>query len=167
MENYNSGIFIDLDGTLANSLMVMRNVYEEFLRSFDRSGSDEEFNRLNGPPLAVVVADLAQTHALGEDIESLLRQYWQRIEAAYETVEPNPGALTLLKVATECNLKIGIVTSNMSYLAAAWVNRLNIESNIDIIIGGDTVNLGKPHPEPYLSALQQTRCLASRSFAVE
>ncbi|WP_156995453.1 HAD family hydrolase, partial [Elstera litoralis] len=75
--------------------------------------------------------------------------------------------LTLLKVATECNLKIGIVTSNMSYLAAAWVNRLNIESNIDIIIGGDTVNLGKPHPEPYLSALQQTRCLASRSFAVE
>jgi beta-phosphoglucomutase-like phosphatase (HAD superfamily) len=46
-----SGLFIDLDGTLADSLGVLRRVYFLFLREFDQEGSDAEFDRLNGPKI--------------------------------------------------------------------------------------------------------------------
>lgn len=167
MDKFKSGIFIDLDGTLANSLSVMRVVYDKFLHSFDRLGTTEEFNRLNGPPLAVVVADLAQTHALKGNIEDLLKFYWELIESAYETVDPNPGALELLKTAKDCNIPTAVVTSNMSFLAEAWLKRLGAKNYIDTIIGGDSVQRGKPDPEPYLRALTRLGCSAPHSFAVE
>jgi len=42
-----------------------------------------------------------------------------------------------------------------------------MENLVDIIVGGDNVERGKPDPEPYLKALQRTGCDALASLAVE
>src|SRR5688572_8005467 len=57
-------LLLDFDGTLADSLGVMRSVYDQFLLSHDKEPSDAEFESLNGPPLFEVVRRLKCTHGL-------------------------------------------------------------------------------------------------------
>src|SRR5271166_2066937 len=56
------GLFLDLDGTLADSLGVLRRVYFCFLREFNQEGSDAEFDRLNGPKLSEIVGALQKKY---------------------------------------------------------------------------------------------------------
>ena len=59
-----SGLFLDLDGTLADSLTALKNVYHSFLAAFGASGDEVEFQRLNGPPLGEIIERLRMTHKL-------------------------------------------------------------------------------------------------------
>ena len=161
------GLFVDLDGTLADSLSVMRQVYRRFLSNHGRPDDDGEFDRLNGPPLAQVVGHLARDHGLAEPLEILVAQYWQLIEQAYESVAPMAGAAELLAVAREFALPVALVTSNDGALAARWLARVGLADGFTAIIGGADVTHGKPDPEPYHLALRRTGCRAAVSWAVE
>jgi phosphoglycolate phosphatase-like HAD superfamily hydrolase len=59
-----AGLFLDLDGTLADSLSLMRANYDRLLARHDRQGSDAEFDRMNGPPLSLVSQELIRAHGL-------------------------------------------------------------------------------------------------------
>ena len=167
MTSSHHGLFVDLDGTLADSISVMRSVYDRFLVGFGKRGSDAEFSRLNGPPLTEILVDLARTHDLSQPLPSLLSTYQTLIEAAYRNVAPNSGASDLLQSARDHGLRVGVVTSNASSLTRAWLQRVNLDLNVDVIVGGDDVSAGKPDPEPYRLALQRSGCTAAASFAVE
>jgi phosphoglycolate phosphatase-like HAD superfamily hydrolase len=58
------GLFLDLDGTLADSLGVLRRSYFRFLREFNQEGSDAEFDRLNGPKLSEIIGTLQREYHL-------------------------------------------------------------------------------------------------------
>lgn len=161
------GLFLDLDGTLADSLSVMKTVYGRFLQHFGKTATAEEFNRLNGPPLTTVVALLAEWHGLSEPLPSLIGQYWAMVDAAYAEVVPNPGAEVLLRTATDCGWPVCIVTSNKASLARHWLETCNLSQYVADIIGGEHVTKGKPAPEPYLLALEKTGCSAAASLAIE
>src|SRR5580704_17524657 len=90
------GLFLDLDGTLADSLGVLRCVYFRFLREFNREGSDAEFDRLNGPKLSEIIGALqTKYHLTGEP--SILHAFYNRlIDAAYEEVLPQQGSRKLI-----------------------------------------------------------------------
>jgi HAD superfamily hydrolase (TIGR01509 family) len=145
----------------------MRGVYVRFLAHFDRSGSDAEFDRLNGPPLIEVIADLARTHGIALPTASLLIIYREMVEDAYRNVAPCPGAADLLQTARQSGIPVAIVTSNYASLTWAWLRVVGLEEMVDVVIGGDEVQCGKPDPEPYLTALQRTGCERSLSLAVE
>ena len=161
------GLFIDLDGTLADSLSVMRLVYGRFLGHFGKSASDDEFERLNGPPLAEVVADLSRTHSITRPAASLLEIYWGFIDDAYRDVRPRAGAADLLRTARSRGARVGVVTSSATGLTRRWLQGVGLEELVDVIVGGDAVRRGKPDPEPYAHAMERTGCAAADSLAVE
>ena len=80
------GLLVDMDGTLADSLSVMRLVYGRFLESFGIQGTDDGFERVNGVPLRIVVERLKQTHELEPDERALLRQFVTEIDRGYDDV---------------------------------------------------------------------------------
>lgn len=77
-------ILIDLDGTLADSLSVMRIAYRRFLEQFQVEPTDAEFDSLNGPPLPEVIRRLKVSHALKDDEQLLLAGYYDIIDQAYK-----------------------------------------------------------------------------------
>ncbi len=160
-------LFLDLDGTLADSLSVMRAVYGDFLARFGESGSEAEFDRLNGPPLAEVVADLARTHAIDLPPASLVEIYWGLVEEAYLKVVPRAGAAELLRSARAQGMAVGVVTSSSARLTRTWLGKVGLHEQVDVIVGGEDVARGKPDPEPYAIALQRAGCEAAASLAVE
>jgi HAD superfamily hydrolase (TIGR01509 family) len=161
------GLFIDLDGTLADSLHVMRAVYERFLAHHGRVGSRAEFDSLNGPPLDEIVRHLARVHGLGLPHGRLMALYTRMIDEAYGAVRPCAGAPDLLAAVRARGMKVAVVTSSSSALAGRWLRRVGLDALIDAVVGGDEVTRGKPDPEPYRLAMARCGCSAEGSLAVE
>ena len=160
-------ILIDLDGTLADSLAVMRSAYQQFLEGFQVQGTDDEFASLNGPPLHEVVRLLKANHRLAGDADALTAQYFHVIDQLYEGVIPSPGARELLTKAKEHGCLVCIVTSNSTKRTHAWLALVGLAQWVDFIVSGDDVKYGKPHPEPYLLASKRVDCPITGIIAVE
>lgn len=161
------GLLLDFDGTLADSLPVMRQAYHCFLDAHGRIGSDAEFDSLNGPPLAEVVHRLKRAHGLDDPAEVLLTHYWSTIDSLYASVPPRAGARELLDWARRQGMATAVVSSNDTHRIHAWLARTGLAGLIDVVVGGDRFGRGKPDPEPYRLALEQLRCPPAAAVAVE
>ncbi len=161
------GLFLDLDGTLADSISALRQAYYEFLGRFGIAGSDAEFAALNGPPLPRVVMALRQAHGLPDDAEELLSLYRGLAAAAQERALPATGASALLAEAQARGWRIAVVTSAARDATRAWLARAGLDGFVGTIVGGDEVSAGKPDPEPYRLALARSGCDAAASYAIE
>ena len=162
-----SGLFLDLDGTLADSLSVMREVYDRFLADFGRTGSTDEFDRINGPSLLDVLAILKRNHGLVLSADKLLYTYKVYLRDAYAHVSPNKGARELIGVAIDEGWAVNVVSSNVSETVVAWLKKVELADSITVVATSDTVSRGKPAPDLYVKALRDSGCAADVSLAVE
>jgi HAD superfamily hydrolase (TIGR01509 family) len=160
-------LLIDLDGTLADSLDVMRTVYTRFLARFGLEGNDAEFDALNGPPTDEVVRMLQHARNLEGTHAVLLADYRSLVADAYARVSPSPGARTLLERAHAAGWSIAVVTSNGSAVARRWLDAAGLGELVDHVVGGDMVERGKPNPDPYVAALSALGADPARSVALE
>jgi HAD superfamily hydrolase (TIGR01509 family) len=160
-------VLFDLDGTLADSLTVLRDAYNRFLGQFHARGTDDEFASLNGPPLPEIVRQLMATHGLPGDVDELLIAYSAIIEKTYDAIGPSSGAQKTLEKARQLGCVVGIVTSNSAKRAQSWLDWVGFSDLIDFIVSGDDVKHGKPHPEPYFLASKRAACPPSCIIAVE
>lgn len=167
MKRPEKGLFLDLDGTIADSINLMHDAYTEFLIHYNCTGSQLEFSRLNGPPINMIISTLAKFHKIQATESEMIAVYNGLIEQKYLKVCPSTGTFDLIEEARKKNFKIAIVTSNSSDLAKRWLMRVGLNQLIDTIVGGDHTALGKPDPEPYLKALANIQCDPTVSLAVE
>jgi HAD superfamily hydrolase (TIGR01509 family) len=160
-------LFLDLDGTLADSLTALKGVYLSFLFEFGATGNEAEFQRLNGPPLTKIVELLQQAHNLPGDPAKLLERYSGMLHQAHQSAQPATGALELLRHARTSGWKIAVVTSSPRLSAMKWLELGGLSDKVDEVVGGDDVVNGKPAAEPYRLALSRLNCSAALSHAVE
>ena len=161
------GLFVDLDGTLADSLQPLRNAYEAFLTGYGRRGSVAEFESLNGPPVVEIVHRLKLSHDLPGSRDDLVQRYTALFDEAYLSVRACEGSRDLLTHARDAGYAIAVVTSTRRCAAEAWLEKAGLQPLVDVVVGGDDVAKGKPDPDPYLHALALSGCNATLSFAVE
>lgn len=161
------GLFLDLDGTLAESAGVMRESYGRFLDRYGCSANDAEFSSLIGPPLLEIVKRLRTSHGLRQDVDELFGFYRSLIDRSYDGVEPVIGARELLRSAREQQWVTGVVTSNNRDLTLGWLKRTGLAEWTELVVAAEDVSQGKPSPVPYLLALERGACDAGISFAVE
>ena len=160
-------LLLDLDGTLADSLGVMRKAYAMLLSEHSRRPSDEEFDRLNGPPLAECARRLRQAHDLAPSVDMLVARWFELIAKEYLEVRPAVGAAELLRAAKDARWLTAVVTSNGEALASRWLAAAGLADLIDDVVGGAAVSRGKPAPDPYLEAMRRLRVEPGRCVAVE
>jgi len=163
----NRGLFIDFDGTLADNQDVMWNIYLGFLEKYSCQGSKEEFDRLNGPPITQGLEKLKLDHNLDESLEHLIDSYNAQIDLNMEVVAPSRNVVIVLEKARQCDWTICLVTSNQVERVQSWLKRQRLDSYIDAIIGAESVSDWKPHPAPYLFALESCKCGPQLSIAVD
>jgi len=161
------GLFLDFDGTLANSLTAMNTVYMNFLSFYGVVGSKQEFEELNEPTWREIVSILRKKYSLTPSEKLLSEQYFSQIHKTYLTIEPNPGAKELLEFANQKNWPCSIVSSNSEKIINSWLERVGLRNYIKNIVAMEHITHSKPSPEPYLKALTLANCKPTASFAVE
>ena len=160
----------DLDGTLINSDCIYIEVWNEILKKYNIECNKEFFESfIKGKSDISFLKFLIQNISENELLEiSKLKDklFMEKIEnqnILFDGVLPFFEKIKNYKKA----IGNGIVTSCNKQSANFILNKYNLTQYIDILICSEDVNNHKPHPEPYLKAMQHMNVNPSNCIIFE
>ena len=160
-------VFFDLDGTIADSLTLLRQVHAELLAAHGIEVSEGEFEDLNGVPLFEMVRLIKKRHPIEVTANSLLADYSGRIDVAYGKLKPFADAEDVLTRLAKEGWKTALVTSNARARTHDWLARHDLERRFDVVVCAEDISAGKPDPECYLKAVALTNADPDSSWVIE
>jgi HAD superfamily hydrolase (TIGR01509 family) len=98
-----------------------------------------------------------------EIVEELLDRVMAKVSA---TVPWRPGARELLKDLRSHGVPCALVTMSYQRFVTPILGELP-EDSFEVVVTGDSVSQGKPHPEPYLTAARLLGVDPARTLAIE
>ncbi len=146
----------DMDGTLVDSEKVWAEVQIELLGSLGAIWTMEDCVNLIGSDLrdAVKVWMSRIPSGLITAEELAERMFRAVIDALKQEVEFRPGAVELLQALRKEDVPCALVSASYRLMIDAVMSHLPPDL-FDVIVAGDEVTNGKPHPEPYLTAARE------------
>jgi len=155
----------DLDGTLIDSIELIRQSYAHTLREHGLPEVDHAHWLAGlGRPLSWQFNQFTQDP---REVEAMIATYRVYNLARHdEMITPFAGALEAVRELKSRGVKLGIVTSKLRSGAHRGLKHCGFEGLFDVIVGSDDVARHKPEPEPVLSALSQLRADATSCVMV-
>ena len=154
MRSVSLDVFLfDLDGTLIDSIELIRRSLEHTLAAhgFGQPTRAEWLEGL-GTPLA------AQLRRYSDDprlVEAMVRTYRTYNLAHHDAmVRAYNGIHEALDALAARKGKLGVVTSKQHASAQRGLERCGLAGRIEVLVGADDVDQGKPAPDPVLLALE-------------
>lgn len=162
---------IDMDGTLYDSMPNHAKAWAQMCKEIGVEINTDEFFAFEGMTGAQTINIIFQRafgrEATGEECEAL---YHRKTELFKEmpSVSPMPGAQSLTRLMKEVGMRRVLVTGSGQ---TSLIKRLN-EDYPDIFednmrVTSRDVTHGKPHPEPYIRAMQLASVSPSQAIAIE
>jgi HAD superfamily hydrolase (TIGR01509 family) len=147
-----AAVLWDMDGTLVDTEPYWIAEERSLVEAHGGEWTDEHAHQLVGNDL-LVSAEYILAHSPieltpVEIVNALLSGVAARVA---EHVPWRPGARELLASCVAQGVPCALVTMSWESLATAVVSNLPKDS-FAVVITGDVVSHGKPHPEPYLAA---------------
>jgi HAD superfamily hydrolase (TIGR01509 family) len=160
--------FIDFDGTLADSMGLLYEIYCEFLERYGVKGCPEEFHFLSGPTIKEVVRYLHEKHKLPKKVEVLHEQYLNLMDRSYPyALKMFPGSKAFLDLAVSQGKLLAIVTSSTEEAVAGFLKKHELEDYFQAIVTPIGRCRAKPFPDVYVKALKILKVKPEFSMAVE
>lgn len=160
-------LLFDLDGTIVETDHLH---FKAFQTTFGRHGVSLDWDlyrhRIMGranPAIAAAIlphVEVERHAGIMDDKEAAYRDL-------IETVAPVPGLLDLLAWAQGAGLRCAVVTNAPRANADLILKALGLDQRFDAIVIGAELDHAKPHPLPYLRALELLGGEAARSVAFE
>lgn len=161
-------LLLDFDGTLVDSIPVLKNVYLKFLSAIGKEGSDEEFEALNGPNIRQIMVYLKETYAIEDSLDAMEASFHEIFTNIYtKQVDFFPGVHEFLLWAKGKGLKLVIVTSAHPELVKMMLDVKGVRGLFDAVISSKDLANGKPHPEVYENALKTISIEPRHAIAFE
>lgn len=102
-----------------------------------------------------------------ERVEPMIRERDRRyLERLADPVPLRPGVRTVLEELCG-RVRMGVVTGSPRHKVDMMHQSAGIETLFEAVITADDVTMTKPHPEPYLLALERLKVNPGRVLAVE
>ena len=143
----------DMAGTLVDSEQVWAEVQIELLASLGAVWTVEDCMTLVGSDLRdavqVWMARIPDGVITADELAE--RMFGAVVDALRRDVEFRPGAIELLQALRKADVPCALVSASYRVMIDAVLTHLPPDP-FDVIVAGDEVVNGKPHPEPYLTA---------------
>jgi len=161
-------VFFDFDGTLADSIDILYDVYVKFLKEFGIDGNKNEFEILDGPSLNEIILILKNKYNLSKSVSELLRIYERKLELAYEnSIILIPERYELLCFLKNNDYNLALVTSLSQKIVLSFLSKNNLKHFFNMIICGDDVKNSKPNPEIYNLCFSKTKSNKNKILVLE
>jgi len=163
------GVVFDLDGTLVDNMALHAQAFTAFmsrhaLPPLDAGGRA----RLDGKRNADIFPDLfGRTLPLEE-----LRAYAEEKEGLYRELSrgrlsPLAGLERLLERLGACGIPFAVATSGPAENVRHTLAETGLAARLAVVVRGDEVPRGKPHPDIFLAAAERIGVAASACLAFE
>ncbi|WP_292652568.1 HAD family phosphatase [Nocardioides sp.] len=162
-----AAVLLDMDGTLVDTEPYWIATEFAIAERFGTTWSEEQAMELVGNALIesarLIKVGMGLPHEPEEIVEMLLDGVVERVE---REVPWRPGARELLSDLVEQGVPCALVTMSYARFVGPILEQLP-EGTFKVIVTGDMVRNGKPHPEPYLTAAAALGVAAEDTVAVE
>ncbi|MEM5880077.1 MAG: HAD family phosphatase, partial [Candidatus Aenigmatarchaeota archaeon] len=132
------GVFIDLDGTLVNSLPIYAETYQLLFEKLKISVKENLIKNSGESPeeLAKKIYE-KYIKDFGISYEEFVKMKNEILEQNIDKIKFNIGAKELLFFLRERKYKLGIVTSSNRLITERILKNLGLENFFDVIITSD------------------------------
>jgi len=147
--------FFDLDGTLVNTYEADYLAYRDAIKKV--VGSDitrEDFAQTNGKEMRHKLADLTPG-ITEEQVLNIAEQKKYHYAKYLHLTVPNEPLITFLRAQARDQRAV-LVTTAKRHNAMLVLDAHNLTTHFSDMVFGDEVPHPKPHPQPYLVALNKT-----------
>ena len=157
----------DMDGTLVDTEPYWIAAEYAIVAEHGGQWSDELAHQLVGNPLLVsaefIIANSPVTLTPEQLVDDLLARVVRQVQ---EHIPWRAGARELLFELNDLRVRCALVTMSWTSLAEAVTASLP-QGLFAVVVTGDLVTHGKPHPEPYLAACAALDARPERCIAIE
>jgi HAD superfamily hydrolase (TIGR01509 family) len=144
-------VTFDLDGVLADSEPWWNQIDAKLLAEHGVSYRGEYHRNVLGVSYRLAVEFYKNAFRISASAEELMRRRGEIATDFFANrVGLFPSAKTTLEQLSEMKLHLAVATSSVSASARPFLERTGIGSLFLVIVTGDEVQQGKPHPDIYL-----------------
>jgi HAD superfamily hydrolase (TIGR01509 family) len=149
-------VIFDLDGVLADSEPWWNQIDAKLLAGHGVSYRGEYHRNVLGVSYRLAVEFYKNAFHISASVEELMRRRGEIATDFFANrVQLFPFAKTTLEQLREMKLQLALGTSSVSASARPLLDRTGIRSLFSVVITGDEVQQGKPHPDIYLRAAKK------------
>jgi HAD superfamily hydrolase (TIGR01509 family) len=146
-------VIFDLDGVLADSEPWWNQIDAKLLSEYGVSYRGEYHQNVLGVSYRLAVEFYKDAFHISASAEELMRRRGEIATDFFANrVDLFPSAKMTLEQLCGMNLPLAVATSSVSASARPLLARTGIRPLFRVVITGDEVQQGKPHPEIYLQA---------------
>ncbi|GAA1557568.1 HAD family phosphatase [Dermacoccus profundi] len=157
----------DMDGTLIDTEPYWMEAENDLIESHGGTWSDAQAFQLVGNALIVSGRIIKEQTGIPLTPEEIVDALLERaVVKLREHVPWRPGARELLLAARDAGLPCALVTMSYESFARVLVDSLPA-GTFEVVVTGDMVEHGKPHPEPYLRAAHNLALAPEQCVAIE
>lgn len=147
----------DFDGVIADTEKFHALAFQEYLKeTYGISISIKSLQKYEGftgvDKLRIVLPRYGKKYDESASDTQKLISIYRRLVARH--LHPRKGFISLLRRLKKHNVKIGIVTSLPHHDICIFIERFNLNSYIDSVVGLDDTIKHKPFPDPYRKAME-------------
>lgn len=147
-------VFWDLDGTIVDTEPYWIQAEKDLVAEYGGSWTDEDALELVGQALAYSARRLEQA-GVPLPVEGIIADLTVRVAARMRNQVPwRPGARELLEELAAADVPCAMVTMSTGPLARLVAEQLPA-GTFRLLVTGEMVQRGKPHPDPYQLAFDQ------------
>lgn len=161
-------VVFDLDGLMFNTEELYDEVGDALLQPRGHCFTTELKDAMTGRPARVALQVMIDHHRLSATVQQLQAET-DRIfpKLLQEKLAPMPGLLPLLDVLEAASLPKSVATSSRRLHAMNILSLSGLSSRFEFVLTAESVALGKPHPEIYLSAASKFGVIPSEILVFE
>jgi HAD superfamily hydrolase (TIGR01509 family) len=149
-------VIFDLDGVLADSEPWWNQIDAKLLAEYGVSYRGEYHRNVLGVSYRLAVEFYKNAFHISASVEELMRRRGEIATDFFANrVSLFPSAKTTLEQLREMKLQLAVATSSVSASARPFLERTGIRGLFSVVVTGDEVQQGKPHPEIYLRAAKK------------
>jgi HAD superfamily hydrolase (TIGR01509 family) len=149
-------VTFDLDGVLADSEPWWNQIDAKLLAEHGVSYRGDYHRNVLGVSYRLAVEFYKNAFHISASVEELMRRRGEIATDFFANrVDLFPFAKTTLAQLREMKLPLAVATSSVSASARPFLDRTKIRSLFGVVVTGDEVQQGKPHPDIYLRAAKK------------
>jgi beta-phosphoglucomutase len=163
-----TAVIFDFDGTIADTLHLHEAAFEQALAGYSLAYQYGDYAGMSTKKAISLIFSANQQAISNEQLLALTKKKQLAANALYRhAIHFMPGAGELIRLLHEKNFRLFVASSGSHMNVHAGLEALGIKDFFTGVITADEVEQAKPHPEIFLTILEQYSIPATQAIIIE